>query len=1207
MRERINRLAKGIVDSERLELTVMPEAVEDTVQAGAITEKELYAADVQGRFMKGLVYSSNMRVRIRDSAFGGNRNHIAYQVDGRDLSRDDVVEGAFYFVTNGGEKKVPYRFQVESGLAGKLLDKLETPADLAALVRADYEQALRLFEYGDFVEAPFMQELSVRALYDGLRGRLNRQNQLEEFLVALRAKEPVELRIEKKTRRYEKSAGLTADVLGVRTNTWGYVQFQVSADGEFLEIPKTTFGNADFQDGVCPVEYRVNPARLHQGKNLGAIRLKTVRDTITLPVEVFAGIDVREGEAGRTQEALMQYLSLRLQYEIGLYEERLLVNQMRQQLERLRGSEGDTLLNCLRHAELCLLEEQKDRAQLALETVKGMLLEDPEAPAEYRYFYQYLQAQCTGERSARDALLDHLLKRVEQELETDPCNTALFLLKKKLEPEQGYPAEELEELRSMFQRGCHSPYLYARAFQIYEKEPELLGKMGDYEVQVMSFAARHDLVSRELALAAAEPAASCKYFRRLYCRLLMKLYGQYPEKELLSAVCCMLIKGDRRTPDYFTWYQKALEARISLTRLYEYYLYSLPYDYPYLLPKEVLLYFSYERSMDDFSRSILYMNIVKYMNPESELYKQYVRDIEQFTMEQLLRSRINRRYVVLYEHMLYKEMIDEKVARVLPSILRSYRIRVKNPNIRYVIVCYAEMEGEDVFPVKDGVAYVPLFSEHPVLLFEDEYGSRYANISYRKLPAMDQKQGKELEERCFEVYPGHPMLRLRECSELAEAGITCAEEFETMERARKELPLHPLFRRRITSRMMEYYGRQLDQEEQEPSLGAEYLFELPLEQLTRQERAAVCEALIRQEYVREAYDIVKTYGWDGIRESRLLKLCTRMILQQLFDEDPPLLFLAYHLFSRGRSDSVVLDYLCEHFNGSTKHMFRVLDQGVREHVELYDMPERLLAQMMFTGETRHMDQVFDWYAAGHKTSDPVVRAYFTMKSADYFLRDIAAGDRVFAYLESAVQSMEARRRIPTIYLLALTRYYSTLKEMDEERRSLCRAMVEQLLEEGRVFPYFRELGKRIPMPESIMDKATVEYRGGKFAKPELEMRILPGEERWHFEELKKVYPGIYVRQEVLFEGETLEYRIYEVGADLGGAGRPERTLAAEGRMGYDGTDAPGGLDGAGAESRFAMLNEMSRAMQDKDEAALKEKMTQYLTDNAMMEELFGLL
>ncbi len=170
MRERINRLAKGIVDSERLELTVTPEAVEDTVQAGAITERELYAADVQGRFMKGLVYSSNMRVRIRDSAFGGNRNHIAYQVDGRDLSRDDVVEGAFYFVTNGGEKKVPYRFQVESGLAGKLLDKLETPADLAALVRADYEQAWRLFEYGDFVEAPFMQELSARALYDGLRG-----------------------------------------------------------------------------------------------------------------------------------------------------------------------------------------------------------------------------------------------------------------------------------------------------------------------------------------------------------------------------------------------------------------------------------------------------------------------------------------------------------------------------------------------------------------------------------------------------------------------------------------------------------------------------------------------------------------------------------------------------------------------------------------------------------------------------------------------------------------------------------------------------------------------------------------------------------------------------------------------------------------------------------------------------------------------------
>ena len=63
-----------------------------------------------------------------------------------------------------------------------------------------------------------------------------------------------------------------------------------------------------------------------------------------------------------------------------------------------------------------------------------------------------------------------------------------------------------------------------------------------------------------------------------------------------------------------------------------------------------------------------------------------------------------------------------------------------------------------------------------------------------------------------------------------------------------------------------------------------------------------------------------------------------------------------------------------------------------------------------------------------------------MKSADYFLRDKATGDKVFAWLESAVSSVEDKSRIPTIYLLALIRYYSTLKELDEHRQELCRCV-----------------------------------------------------------------------------------------------------------------------------------------------------------------------
>ena len=81
-----------------------------------------------------------------------------------------------------------------------------------------------------------------------------------------------------------------------------------------------------------------------------------------------------------------------------------------------------------------------------------------------------------------------------------------------------------------------------------------------------------------------------------------------------------------------------------------------------------------------------------------------------------------------------------------------------------------------------------------------------------------------------------------------------------------------------------------------------------------------------------------------------------------------LLQIAFRLFSEGRYDSAILDYLCEYFNGSAMQMFKVLSQGEREHIETYDLPERLLAQMMFTGETDRIDWVFSWYMSGKHIS-----------------------------------------------------------------------------------------------------------------------------------------------------------------------------------------------------------------------------------------------
>lgn len=1192
MRERINRLAKGIVDGDMPVLCMLPEKIEEPVQAGELTVKELYIADAEGRFVKGLIYSSNNRVRIRNQAFGGNRNHITYEVDSTYLNRDDVIAGAFYLVTNGGERKIPFSFSIELGVSGRILEGLKTAEDFAQIARKDQDMALRLFEYQDFVMAPFMQELSVRTLYDSLRGRANRQNLLEEFLLALKVKEPVKLTTDLKTRQYSGVKRLSKDYLEITASTWGYVQFDVTADGDFLELPKTSYNSDAFQERSCRIPFFVNPGRLHRGRNLGKLTVSTVRETFHVDVEVMAGEEELAVRRHENQSQRSRYLELRLEYELGMYEKSLMLNQMKQAVEEMRIQEGENRFNTILLSEIYLAEGEKERAEACLEGIRREVMDQRLDERSWYCYYQYLQYQITGRQTYKDALV----RLIQKLLYEEQGDVFLYLLLLKLEPEEENSAEVLEKLENFFEQGSSSPFLYAAGLSIYQKKPQLLKELAGFGLQVLVFAAKHELLGRELAERAVSLAGFVKHYRKLICRLFIGLYEKYPEKEFLSAVCTMLIKGDLRDSEYFVWYEKALKEGISLTRLYEYFLYALPKDYPYLLPREVLLYFSYETWIDDRSRLVLYENILKYMNSDTPLYRQYEREMEQFTMEQLLKARINSRLVVLYERMLYREMIDERVAKVLPSILKSYRVVLKNPNMKYVIVAYEELEEEIAFPLQDGVAYVPLFLEHSVLLFQDAYGNRYADLPYQKLPVMD--AGKEnlmaLEKQCYEVCPDHPMLRIRECGEIVKKGIENDSQLLMLRRAQSELKLRPLYKKRMITQMIAYYIDHMDLEDPGAVRDADFLMDLDLDRLERKERAGVLETLILQEYDREAYELICRYGFEGVRGKRLLKLCVKMILNQLFDEDDTLLSISCNLFSEGLYDSVLLDYLCEHFNGSTKLMYKILSCAKREHVEVYDLPERLLAQMMFTGETGYLDQVFDWYMEGRPESDMIIRAYFTMKSADYFLKERQTGDRVFAYLENAVQGIEDKGRIPTIYLLALTKYYSEQKVLDEERKELASVMVSFLISEGRYFAYYRELGKLITMPDTVMDQVIIEYRGGRQADPELEIRILPEEEDYSRDELKKVYPGIFVRQKMLFDGEVLEYRIYEQSDG-------ERVLAAEGSLAAEVRKT------TEAGSRFAALNEMGLCLSLGEEDRLKEKMKKYVTDSAVMEELFPLM
>ena len=77
MKERINRLAKGIIDSEQPKMTWSPEKIDETLRMNTLMQRNLWIGSENGLSVKGFVYSSNLRcgfqgitIRLADSGAG---------------------------------------------------------------------------------------------------------------------------------------------------------------------------------------------------------------------------------------------------------------------------------------------------------------------------------------------------------------------------------------------------------------------------------------------------------------------------------------------------------------------------------------------------------------------------------------------------------------------------------------------------------------------------------------------------------------------------------------------------------------------------------------------------------------------------------------------------------------------------------------------------------------------------------------------------------------------------------------------------------------------------------------------------------------------------------------------------------------------------------------------------------------------------------
>ena len=85
MREKINRLANGIIDRDIPKISIAPETMNLPIKSDEIVRMDIKVNSLNNIHVKGLVYSSSYRVKVLTPSFGGQINIIQIEIDSRFL------------------------------------------------------------------------------------------------------------------------------------------------------------------------------------------------------------------------------------------------------------------------------------------------------------------------------------------------------------------------------------------------------------------------------------------------------------------------------------------------------------------------------------------------------------------------------------------------------------------------------------------------------------------------------------------------------------------------------------------------------------------------------------------------------------------------------------------------------------------------------------------------------------------------------------------------------------------------------------------------------------------------------------------------------------------------------------------------------------------------------------------------------------------
>lgn len=1162
------------------------QSLEFSVNQGEVIQDRftIYADDSQA---EGSIYSSDTRMQLKENHFSGKEAVIEYCFDGSCVEAGSVVKGYFTIISNQGEYTLNYKILVQKPILQGSMGNVKNLFHFTNLAKTNWNEAVDLFYSPEFINIFRKNEKGIISAYMGLSRIPGNSANVEEFFIEINKKAPVSYQTDIEGFSMEEVLDTIVKTITITKSGWGYTNLQVLTEGGFLSTQVQSLTSDDFVAGVCQLDFTIDAVKLHCGKNTGKITICDTRTEIVIPVTVMMNSNNKKHEREKRAKRLtLELVNNYIDMKFGRITKDLWVKRAEENIDELLDMEPDNILAKLYKVQILLARERFHEAKWHLDQLDADILkEDTEEVTRCFYFY------LTTLFNRDEDYVQKVINEIETARVNKPEEWRFVWLLLYMEDEYTRSIEtKWKLLEEQYKLGCSSPVLFSEAVLLLQKYPKILIKLEQFEQNVLFFAAKNRMLKGDAVEQLQYLVAREEEYSSLLFRTLCEVYQTNKASQTVAAICRMLILGKRKGTEYFEWYALGVSLEVRVTKLYEYYMMSIPLDYAGELPKMVLMYFAYQSNLDYEHNAFLYAYIVRNREKLPDLEQSYRIAIERFVVDQIKQGHINENLAYLYQHILAPQMLRDETVYAFTPLLFTHRIYIENPKIVSVVVIHDKINGESIYPVENHVCMLPIYGNEYTLLLQDAEGNRFTrSIPYENSQLMIPEKllpfiGTYMEGRLsFDIY---------QCQQ-DRGYITITPENEKRFKALSESEqVIEEFKKEIRTKLLRFYYDhdmigELDS----------FLEEIEPDAMETEERAEFIRFMISRGMFEKAYQWLRCFGLSGVNIKSVARLVSRRIVMVQFEREEFLVNVAFYIFENSRYDENVLSYLMMHFEGKTTQLRSIWKAARELEMDTAGIMQKMLKQMRYTNTfIPEKDALLIEYSKVSEHDEELVEECLRDTAYDYFIMDSLTDTAIFNMLYERYRQTGDTEHL---FRLALLKFWSEdRKNCENVMRETISLFVEDLLQKNMYFSFYQKLADLVPQLRFYLDKTFIEYRTIPGAYVRIHYILDEGVEEqakdYEIEEMQEMYGGIFVKTFSLFHGEALQYYITEI---IDGE---EQVTESNTLLGAD-------LQNLSQEGRFSRINDILVSLEMQDTVTAEQMLEEYLQQDYCTRELFRVI